>query len=488
MAEGNSSLEQVPVTVARPEFFDGLHPNRDAVSREERTYQSAVTAFLAQTDPGSLPSKLQHLSVAREFTFDLAHHRLPISPDRVLERITASQQLALLALLQTGQIETLYQSYLQTAAQNGQPLTQSPADIKAQLASIFLSRLTAKNQETSFSQLPGGPISHGLEVEYIPPEEELIIGPENETSLHWLQRQVLSRLVAHRSGQSYRAVADALSLDDPLAATVAKTKVFDQKDEPLGAMEIASQPSASPLTSLRDLLKAAESGAISGDFWNLHLTLSGLQLTPDHTEAMDITAIAVGAGFSAISKTKFDEFTISEHVGKISRTDSGECYFPFHRLRWLNRTMLYPSPQTNSNTAVEFRSLLNFPEGNFATLVRCVTFNFYAALGARAFQKSADHRNPVEAQLAAAWENLLATWNQRLAAVDLDNPDNTDRFIALPPTDNYPYVPRKFIGKTGYEKFITQIRQQAEDPSFVQKNRDMITAYQKTVKSIIGVH
>jgi len=231
------------------------------------------------------------------------------------------------------------------------------------------------------------------------------------------------------------------------------------------SLEIVSTPLRSvalQLLQIRFLLKPERLG---GDT-TYHITFGGVDITPEHTEVMDLQALALACGWMEKFSDSGGQYV--EGVKKASNINGRPYYFPHFRRREEDKLGNYGG----FKTGVEFRFNSKCPltdewYGNFA---KHLTFEDYGCIAIKAAQKEASKRDETEKILAEKWKELMGSWEKLLGEHDLASPEPCGKYVEiLNETDlkktDVPY--ELFLGKiskTGfdYQEFSIEAKALAE--------------------------
>ncbi len=274
---------------------------------------------------------------------------------------------------------------------------------------------------------------------------------------------------------------------------------FRVKDELFSQEELITDPSVSVRMQLRDFVYAARAGAFS-DRLSVHQTIGGVELNPERTDFMEVTAILDAADYNSpgrdVSETLLEVIeaghsAFSDPYRKISTcVDGGKYYFPYHKVRSENAAVAYPQ---DKRPLVELRAKRAFyPQVSFAAHVRASTFTWLAAWGEQAANIEDASRTPQQRDLADAWTTLLSDWSHVLKTKDIYQPQGSERYQDVKESEGHVAI----VGEEKYSLYIDRIvaRRIREQQQQISNNSDslqyqarrLITEYDKKVKAIIG--
>lgn len=411
----------------------------------------------------------------------------PMIPEE--KRVLASDLVALYGLLSAGGLDELYSRYEADLRQRKQPV---PADDEARftakiaLADGFLGQLRKKNKEVAMVSRIKDPITYGIEMEWRDPLN-VSVGETHSNDYYDAYAE-----------EGHKAAKAAAFEHAPVAPMLAFTGAYIVKPEGGNHHELATRASASPRTQLRDIATTARLGGFETreGAWGIHETLGGVMLTPEHTEVMDITPMAVAAGY-LFEESLFGRsgYRFAEKSTKFTRLeDRSECYFPLHRGR--PDYEVTPYGVGTRQVAVERRSLPDFrevdlvdakgekivKEGAYRRLVQESNFSYFAAWGVRAIQRGWGSRTATDRKFAALWTKTLKRWKRLLKEQGIKNPTNEERYVKVfrstlvTPTEQNYYL--RFLGLVS-EASMT-------NPRFKEESRKMMREYSKEAKKILG--
>ncbi len=426
--------------------------------------------------------------------------------DRVFTRIAQSEIIGMYTLVVGGLLDDVYRKYIEDAGIAGIELDLSDSgvvELKTDLAVSFLERLREKNKEMELATKVTDPVTLGVEWEMA----AVIVVWRHEwermsrtmargndlTASQRTRFKVLDQMFSGEAGHMFRYRQPVLS--EWMAAGLTK-EGLTITDE---VYEMVTQPATSPRTIFREMMAAM---LVGGGMENggIHATIGGVELSPEHTEIMEVTALLAAAGLLKLSKEKLEYHksvyerggrikTGEQHV-KFSETGLGEYYFPFHRSRD-ERMLPYP---VRSQPGVEVRSLLRFKPNEFGTFVKSVSFLWLSGWMIQAEQKGVVGRargDPEEKELSRnlvhSWREMMGEYRELLREAGIKHPKKAEggMYVSM---ENKEYMDlREHKGETGYERFVTKLRYKAEtDPEFRAKAYGIVMKYRKRVGGLIG--
>lgn len=455
------------------------------------------------------------------------------SQNRVEDRSLTTQATLLYHLIANAGIERLMRNYeFENDTSNLTP--DQRLDLKAELARRYVERKTKEREE--YDPAVPNPITVGLELEYdsdfVPLSNHLT---NTYTQLYYylssrhvnLQVQNPEDLVLPNdpnvpvdldSFDKFKALATivrkvpipayfAIHINRHIRNTTGTPKTLAKLVEPpmkehdeVEGKEIVTQPTFSFRTQLREILVAAEKGEL-GNEWNIHATLTGVELSPNDTQFMDILVMAAAAGFipqhifdKAIEEqentplrtsgieTSWQQLAVEDYHIKFSNfpDEQNYYYFPFHKHRSAVGES-YPDYQLRSG--VEIRSLLKYEEGEFHLLVRYLDFTEIAAWAVRAEQIPQDERTPNEKKLSLLWHKLNKEFKRLYNSRDIILANKSEYFDTR--TEFEPNF--EFDQAQGYIDMLSNIILQSTymDADFQMEAREIITNFKIRAKPLI---
>ncbi|HNS65913.1 MAG TPA: hypothetical protein PKJ26_05460, partial [Candidatus Woesebacteria bacterium] len=262
-----------------------------------------------------------------------------------------------------------------------------------------------------------------------------------------------------------------------------------------GAIEYAIGPSASHLTQLREILHLAKIGLHPSNFFSPHITIGGLDLSPDHQEPLYIQSLVFGCGFSEFKqadlnlrreKGKF-KIKLRERYKKITETPDGIQYVPFLKKRSAEYTKPYGQKQTeqdeDSLRSVEFRLGNRFK--SFQNLTREVDAIYYLSTAAIAHQKDASERDPVEVKLSQIWEELAHKLDEIYLQIGIHFPSGATKSFIFGSSDSEEVKAKR--GSTPYNTHLFELGyQSATDAVFRSQIRTLVKNARKEILDCIN--
>lgn len=417
-------------------------------------------------------------------------------------RVTKADLVSLYDLLVLGRLDSFYQGYVSNLSKKGQKSPESEEEVlmaKVKIANAFLSWRKKKDEEGKMPSDNSLPITMGYEIEYSPLTVQILseLNSNFEQPLTTLRKHpkkfinslLLARQLFGSGLLSFIGDAQDSALKYPRVTSTlnrVSTHIESIADE-VGVSEIRTYPTTSPRTQLRELTTIVKAGGLD-DSWNIHETIVGIDLTPEHTEAMDMSAIAAVAytpklsfSFSrqAVELIRSGKLKLNETSPKRSFVDSPPYYFffPYHKRRSADEVINYPNQQERASCAVEFRPLPQYGKDSFSLLVRDSTFRYLAAWAVRAVQMDPSLRTANDIRLVECWADLMHGWQELLSEYNIPNPPNIYRYYTQPKQDQAnPYM--VFMSRLSLESQI--------NPEFSTKVRGLIRSYNKQVRAIVG--
>lgn len=162
---------------------------------------------------------------------------------------------------------------------------------------------------------------------------------------------------------------------------------------------------------------------------NYHTTYSGVQLSPEHIEFMDVLLVSAAAGFlpqamfdeigSAVIESEknlgqeitFSQKFIRENHAKPSRVGDIFIFFPFHRVRSAQDLASRISGKVVSeNYGVERRGAFSYPHSEITDFVKETLFADAAARCVAACQLPEESCTPNDLLARKAWQKLMNFW------------------------------------------------------------------------------
>ncbi len=497
------------MTLLRGRFSDKVEQSYSDNEKYIRREGMAITADLAAGYHRLVTGKksssddiYDHLLREDRFLLSLQTVYLEIGRlTRGEKRIVASDAVAMYGLCVNGGIDDLYERYKRTVGktEKAEEFEKDVLETKVSLAMQFLSEIHRKNKEADFIQ--HDPITFGMEVEFTDPIFTLLeLYFMDRKAMTSAQLDMVNKLDQIPEWSKYMQEGSFTSLvllpHIPVVAVLGEVYNHGMashtfKKDMKSTLEVISKPAASPRTVLREILTMRKMGGLKGS-WSVHETLGGVDLTPEHTEIMDITVLASAAGFlfwdeippNKIEGVKNGQNVIMEHYGKLGAYYDEGLYFPFHKKREGDMVENYGN---GSAPAVERRSMPRFKEGSYASLVRDATFSYLAGYAIRAIQKDVDNRSEQDCLLVTAWEELQREWQHLVQGVNLRIPTNEECYIRHNMGDDFVNSSKEYKGKTYYEKFLTRVvLESQQNAQFRSEAKKIVTTYSKRVKAIIG--
>ena len=430
-------------------------------------------------------------------------------------RIIKSQITALHSLIYSGGLDFLYRKYKTACAKKGIPFPTDEleiTDIKSKLATDFLDRLRLKDAEQEWSEIPSGNITVGMEIEYtsfIGNElktcgiYETLLAEFNkniENATHPVVREVyekakkkvqtrLNILKSIIKDRDSDAVEGAFRTWEP--GTQASIQMDLITDRTVSGKEVATKPSASYRTQLRELVAISTIGGLRSN-WGVHETFGGVELSTKHTEFMDALPIATAAGFvdfDKVSETLQKNVDLGYGVtGEIhkksgSQGERGSFYFPFHKPRNLGELDVVANQQNQNG--IELRSLPEYNQKGFNKLVRQLSFHYLFAHGVKSIQKEESQRTPQDNELVAAYNDLMTDWTRLLQTKNITIPTNDERYLR-----GSLFFGTEKEDELDSNKYIVYLSRMIilaqNDPEFSKKTRELVRKYTGNVRRILG--
>lgn len=428
------------------------------------------------------------------------------------DRISISDAMTLYYLLVGGKLDELYAA-AQKELDNSVPLSPEEMDNqKVELALSFIQNVRDKNREKESFGSHSFPITQGIEIEY---EDPLLNLTKKYIQLrkYFISKNITSETAPdsvdtkdRKKFKKFKTITYVLFGKMPLTAELesstwtalkSQTEIHDAYDKlpnaplkPRAAvwLEVATTPSAAYATQLREILHAHLAGLINTDqtdrhghesnkFWNIHQTLGGVDLSPEHTEVMDILLIAAAAGYAGnnVNEEKLEKSTISEK----HRKESVLFIFPFHKRRTKDDSQLMPygEKQLSKFPSVEQRSLLKYTLNEFPLLVRFMRFSNMAAYAIHAVQRK-DHPTQEDLDLANAWDELESSWKILLQSHTIHILKQNEYYIQ---DDHYGAMQKP----ASYDITLTRIlRERKINKEFTSKAKRLIRQFNKQISDI----
>lgn len=194
--------------------------------------------------------------------------------------------------------------------------------------------------------------------------------------------------------------------------------------------ECRSRPHISVRAKLREMLQ--QSTVLSCDpenSINYHTTYSGIRVSCEDSEFMDVLLVSAAAGFlpQAIfdqvggetigterdleQEITFSQKSIQENYPKASTSIHGTVYFPFHRVRKAYEIATRMSGNIPSeNYAVERRGAFSYPHSEITDFVKETLFADAAARCVAACQLPEESCTPNDLLARKAWKKLMKFW------------------------------------------------------------------------------
>lgn len=273
--------------------------------------------------------------------------------------------------------------------------------------------------------------------------------------------------------------ANALAFSFSAAETTVKygshRTVNRPESKSVSSFEIVSTPSRSvalQLLQIRYLLKPER----LGEDTTYHITFGGVDITPKHTEVMDLQALALACGWME----KFSDIGSSfvERSKKGSNLGGKYYYFPHFRRRGEDKLEKYG----DSKVGVEFRfnSKSQMTDEWYENFARHLSFEDYGCIVIKATQKDPTNRNGIEKNLVEKWEEMTRNWEKLLGEHSLASPKPDERYVKLSEGDDsreidVPY--ELFLGKISKIGFNHQ--------EFSMKAKDIAEKFSREVKEIL---
>lgn len=299
--------------------------------------------------------------------------------------------------------------------------------------------------------------------------EKRLLGSGLDLATVGLELEYFTQRIYHQEIASKESTALAFQEDIPsmLARYGGGSIVPRPETAHSHASEYVSNPSISKNQLLQDIFRIIKAGGFK-DGLNFHFTFGGVELSKNHTEIMDIRAIAVAAGLNGDESV--DVFR--EEVPKNSKVVGEKIYFPFARVR--EKLSAYASKEI---FGVEIRSF--FSTKNFGEFCQLFDFLYCSAQAVKAYQKESG-RTEIENKLANIWTDSISEWEDLLKTKNLKNPSDDERYILI----DDPTEVDLGEDKTVYQTFLGTLTQQ--DMEFKRKSFEATIKLRQRVKVLLG--
>lgn len=241
------------------------------------------------------------------------------------------------------------------------------------------------------------------------------------------------------------------------------------------AIEVVSAPSRSVPLQLLQLKYLLKPERLGGDA-TYHITFGGVDIIPEHTEVMDLQAMALACGWMERFSGSGRPFV--ENFQKASEIKGRFYYFPGFRRRDGNKLEYYGGREKG----VEFRcneksSLTDEWYKNFA---EHLTFENYGCVVIKAVQKDPAKRDGVEKILVEKWEEMMKNWEIMLGEHSLTSPKLSERYVEM--------VDGVDLRETTitYESFLGKISKAGfNDREFSKKARVIAEKFTEEIRGIL---
>lgn len=438
---------------------------------------------------------VKQLQLAEDFgeAVELHEQELPVPSTKeeaqIFANIISNQMIALWYLFESG---SLCEEVEKQAGINDDT---DKITLAVEVARRYLESVAGRNKDTEFYRnkyLP--PI--GLEAEFV------LTGKVNMRDLDQA-RETQAGIIYLYSDSEYDDKPERL-LE---AAQIRRgaynyRREFTERASSQTVGEIMQEPSASPVTQLRQLLLLTKSGIISPNL-ALHINVGGLRLEEkleelddkSHTEAMIVSTMIAACGYmSKFYKQGVPLYApFKEHYAKKSydrHGEGGNCY-PMHKGRPPKVGDFKPE---FGDVSVEYRAIGVY--NNYANMVKGVESTYWLSVAAIAKQRAEDpkYRDDLTNQkLADEWDSFEQEWTGFLRtsvkpAIELAIPESV-RQLTEDTQRRYPHYFQDVIidpVTTPYNRAFGLIVSLAEtNEVFRNYSRNLMIRHRAKIKQII---
>lgn len=463
------------------------------------------------------------------------------------ERSLVTQVAALHRLLVQGELENLYTRFLEREGIQDDLAPEQILELKVKLATDFISKIT-RNTEAAPESNENDP-TFGLELEYISYDslvrtletqfnealgvirkktnlniyknaisdlDEFSSSPDPELKSVYTFFQKIKTLFPNRQLpiQGYYSkilqVIEKHDINRDVLRNFAALPFSPWRDDqeidddnlPRYATnrEIITKADITLRSQLRELVMVA--GPEIEGFWNLHLTIGGVEISPQNHQLMDVLCMAAAAGFlpekmfegiiAAQEEATFDAendedaptvIRLDEKLTKHSYISSNpdlELYFPFHRTR--DGVIIKPLEGRVAPThdfGTEVRSILRYEQGEFPLLVRYLDFMEKVTPLVRAVQQGENN------ELTKLWDELQQAFTDLFIEMNLPDLNDEDYYAVGKPALNLDNE-SELESTNRYNEKLTEILMQSLyfNPEVKARAKKIIIEFKKRLKEL----